>query len=78
MPESMNVKLNNPLVTLLGAFGIFVIGISVGVLWHPPASTVMWMAATGALLVVLHDLLYALIWASIAGELIRRSKLPRR
>ena len=75
MAESMNLKLNNPLITLLGAFGIFLIAISVGAHWRPPASTVIWMAVSGALLVVLHDLLYALIWVSISGEWIRRSKL---
>jgi hypothetical protein len=79
MPESsMNVKLNNPLITLLGAFGIFVIGIVIGAHWHPPASTMVWMAATGALLVVLHDLLYALVWMAITGECIRRGWLGRQ
>jgi hypothetical protein len=79
MPESsMNVKLNNPLITLLGAFGIFVIGIVIGAHWHPPASTMVWMAATGALLVVLHDLLYALVWMAITGECIRRGRLGRQ
>ena len=72
MPESMNVKLNNPLITLLGAFGIFQIGIVVGTHWRPPESTAIWMAATGGLLVVLHDLLYALVWMAITSRLLRR------
>lgn len=72
---SMNVKLNNPLGTLLGAFGMLVIGISIGAHWHPPASTVVWMAASGALLAVLHDLLYALVWVAITGEFLRRRRL---
>jgi hypothetical protein len=76
MPETnMNVTLNNPLITLLGAFGIFVIGIVIGAHWHPPASTAIWMALSGALLVVLHDLLYALVWMSITSEFLRRRRL---
>jgi hypothetical protein len=63
------------LITLLGAFGIFVIGMAIGAHWHPPGSTVVWMALSGALLVVLHDLLYALVWTAITGECIRRSRL---
>jgi len=38
----------------------------------------VWMAATGALLVVLHDLLYALVWMAITGECIRRGWLGRQ
>lgn len=72
---NMKVTLNNPLITLLGAFGIFFIGISIGAHWHPPASTVVWMAASGALLVVLHDLLYALVWVAIISEFLRRRRL---
>jgi len=76
MSESrMNVKLNNPLITLLGAFGIFVIGIVIGAHWRPPASTAIWMALSGALLVVLHDLVYALVWMSITSEFFRRRRL---
>jgi len=46
--------------------------------WHPPASTVVWMAASGSRLVVLHDLIYALVWMAIASEFLRRSHLGRQ
>ncbi len=78
MTESVKMQLNNPVITLLGSFGIFVIGIVIGVHWRPPASTVVWMATTGALLVVLHDLLYALIWTAFTSECLRRSRLRRQ
>lgn len=78
MTESVKMQLHNPLITLLGAFGIFVLGISVGVHWRPPTSTLVWMAATGALLVVLHDLLYALVWTAFTSECMRLSRLRRR
>ena len=75
MSESVRMQLNNPLITLLGAFGVLLFGIVIGVHWQPPASTVVWMAATGALLIVLHDLLYALVWTAFTSECIRRSRL---
>lgn len=74
MAHDVNVTLNNPLITTLGAFGIFLIGLVIGAHWRPPVSTVFRMAATGALVVVLHDLLYALVWAAITRECIRRSR----
>jgi hypothetical protein len=74
MSDTVKMQLNNPLITLLGAFGIFVIGIVIGIHWHPPASTVVWMAATGALLVVLHDLLYALIWMAFTNACMHLSR----
>jgi hypothetical protein len=35
------------------------------------------MAATGAVLIVLHDLLYALVWIAFTNECIRRVRLRR-
>jgi hypothetical protein len=75
MSETVRMQLHNPLITLLGAFGVLVIGIVIGIHWRPPTSTVVWMAATGALLIVLHDLLYAFAWTAFTSECIRRSRL---
>lgn len=53
----------NPILVFIQSLALLLIGCAIGIHWR--TSAVVWIAACGALLTVIHDLLEGLVWFGV-------------
>ena len=73
----MQVRLANPVLVFISSIALLLFGCAIGIHWRKTPSVAVWIAVCGALLMVVHDLLAALVWFGITAawnQMIRNRK----
>jgi len=64
MAEQFRVSLHHPVLVFVWGFSLLLIGCFIGTHWHPSRIATLFIAAVGALLMVVHELFYGFLWIS--------------
>lgn len=67
MNEKLNVRLGNPVVMFFWASAMFLIGIVVGIHWHPSHALTAAVALAAGALTMLHELVCCFVWCSLTA-----------
>ena len=63
----MKVRLGHPVVIFIHSVALLLIGVAIGAHWHQSYLTPIWIAISGALLVVINELISGFWWVSITA-----------
>ncbi len=67
MAENFRVQLRHPVLVFIVSFSLLLIGCSVGIHWHPSKTAAAFIAISGALLGVIHEVCYGFLWISLTA-----------
>ena len=67
MAENFRVQLRHPILVFIVIFSILLIGCSIGIHWHPSKTAIAFIAISGALLGVIHEVFYGILWFSLTA-----------
>jgi len=67
MAEQFRVSLRHPVLVFVWGFSLLLIGSFIGMHWHPSQVAILFIAAVGALLMVVHEVFYGFLWISLTA-----------
>jgi predicted membrane protein len=67
MAEQFRVSLHHPVLVFVWGFSLLLIGCFIGTHWHPSRIAILFIAAAGALLMVVHEVFYGFLWISLTA-----------
>lgn len=70
----VTVTLANPILIFLWSLAILFLGCAIGLHWKGTPATACWMAALGALLMVIHDMAVGVLWFVVSAKLFARAR----
>jgi hypothetical protein len=77
MSPEMKVRLGHPIVIFIHSVALLLLGCAIGMHWHQSRSTAIWMAVSGAVLIVINEMISALILFYFTALWMRREKRAR-
>lgn len=73
----MTASLGNPLLIFLYSLAILLLGCAVGLHWKGAPGTACWVAALGALFMVIHDIAMGVFWFWAAATMFAKTQRGR-
>ncbi len=67
MSDQFRVSLRHPVLVFVWGFSLLLTGCFIGINWHPLRIATLVIAATGALLMVVHEAFYGFLWISLTA-----------
>lgn len=67
MTENFRVQLHHPILVFIGCFALLLTGCFIGMHLHPSKTATVWIAVSGALLMVIHEVSYGFLWISLTA-----------
>jgi hypothetical protein len=74
MNSEMTVRLGHPVVIFIHSVALLLLGCAIGMHWHQSRSTAIWIAVSGAVLIVINEMISALILFYFTALWIRKNK----
>jgi len=77
----MKMTLANPVPIFLYSLVLLLFGLAIGIHWSKSPDIAVWIALSGALLMVIHDLLEGFVWFGVTAkwtQAVRQSILGKR
>jgi membrane protein YdbS with pleckstrin-like domain len=74
MSENIRISLGNPVLIFVYSVALLLIGCAVGMHWYQSRASAIWIAAAAAALMVVHDMLTGLIFASLSLRRFQREQ----
>jgi len=65
--NEMKVRLGHPVVIFFHSVALLLVGVAIGNHWHQSHSTAIWIAVSGAVLVVINEMISCFWWVSITA-----------
>ena len=62
MSPEMKVQLGHPLLIFIHSLALLLIGCAIGMHWHRSHSIAIWIAFSGAVLIVINEMISGFIW----------------
>jgi hypothetical protein len=53
----MTVRLGHPVIIFIHSLALLLIGVAIGMHWHQSRSSAIWIAVSGALLIVINEMI---------------------
>jgi dTDP-4-dehydrorhamnose 3,5-epimerase-like enzyme len=72
--NEMTVRLGHPVVIFIHSVALLLIGCAIGMHWHQSHSAAIWIAVSGAVLVVINEMISCFWWVSLTAWWIRRHR----
>jgi dTDP-4-dehydrorhamnose 3,5-epimerase-like enzyme len=72
MSNEMKVRLGHPVVIFIHSLGLLLVGVATGMHWHQSRSVAIWIAISGAVLIVINEMISCFWWVSLTAWWIRR------
>jgi hypothetical protein len=66
----MSVSLANPFLILIWSMAMLLLGCAIGLYWKAAPGTALCVAAFGALLMVIHDLVTGVLWFWVTAKMV--------
>jgi hypothetical protein len=70
--NEMTVQPGHPVLILLHSLALLLIGVAIGMHWHRSRSAAIWIAVSGAVLVVINEMVSGFWWVSLTARWIRK------
>lgn len=67
MQDNFRVSLRHPVFVFIWGFSLLLIRSFIGIHWHPSRIAALSIAASGALLMVIHEVFYGFLWISLTA-----------
>jgi len=67
MTEQFRVSLHHPVFVFIWGFSLLLVGCFIGIHWHPSQTATLSIAASGAFLMVIHEVSYGFFWISLTA-----------
>ena len=74
MSNEMKVRLGHPVVIFIHSVALLLIGCAIGMHWHQSHSAAIWIAVSGAVLVVINEMISCFWWVSLTAWWIGKNK----
>jgi membrane protein YdbS with pleckstrin-like domain len=74
MSENIRTSLGNPVLIFVYSVALLLIGCAIGMHWYQSRASAIWIAAAAAALMVVHDMLTGLIFASLSLRRFQREQ----
>lgn len=74
MSSEMKVRLGHPVVIFIHSAALLLLGSAIGMHWHQSRTTAIWIAVSGAVLIVINETISAFILFYFTALWIRKSK----
>jgi hypothetical protein len=74
MPEKIRITLGHPVLIFVYSLALLLIGCAIGMHWYQSRASAIWIAVAAASMMVVHDMLTGLIWASVTLRSLRRQR----
>jgi membrane protein YdbS with pleckstrin-like domain len=65
MSENVRISLGNPVLIFVYSLAILLLGCAIGMHWYQSRASAIWIAVAAAALMVVHDMLTGLLFASL-------------
>jgi hypothetical protein len=72
--NEMTVRLGHPVLIFIHSVALLLIGVAIGMHWHQSRSSAIWIAVSGALLIVINEMITGFIWLFFTALWIRKNK----
>jgi hypothetical protein len=72
--NEMTVRLGHPVLIFIHSLALLLIGVAIGMLWHQSRSAAIWIAVSGALLIVINEMITGFIWLFFTALWIHKNK----
>jgi hypothetical protein len=74
MPPEMKVQLGHPLLIFAHSLGLLLIGCAIGMHWHRSHSVAIWIAVSGAVLIVINEMISGIWWVFLTTWWIQKNR----
>jgi hypothetical protein len=74
MNSEMKVRLGHPVVIFIHSLGMLLVGVVIGMHWHQSRSAAICIAISGAVLIVINEMITAFFWISLTAWWIGKNK----
>lgn len=74
MSNELKVQLGHPVLIFIYSLALLLIGCAIGMHWHQSRTAAIWIAISGAVLMVVYEATSGFIWCSFMAALIHRNK----
>jgi hypothetical protein len=74
MSNEMKVRLGHPVVIFIHSVALLLIGCAIGMHWHQSHSAAIWIAVSGAVLIVINEMISCFWWVSLTAWWIGKNK----
>ena len=65
--NEMTVRLGHPVLIFIHSVALLLIGVAIGMHWHQSRSAAIWIAVSGALLIVINEMITGFWWVSLTA-----------
>lgn len=72
MKDELRIQLGHPFLIFIWSFSMILIGCFIGMHWHPSHIAALWIAASGAVLMALHEIFCGFAWCTLTAWWIGR------
>jgi membrane protein YdbS with pleckstrin-like domain len=66
MSENIRISLGHPVLIFVYSMALLLIGCAIGMHWYQSRASAIWIAVAATALMVMHDMLTGLIFASLS------------
>jgi hypothetical protein len=74
MSNEMKVRLGHPVLIFIHSLALLLIGCAIGMHWHQSHSVAIWIAFSGAVLIVINEMISGFWWMSLTAWWIRKHR----
>lgn len=74
MSNLMTVRLGDPGLIFMHSVALPLIGVAIGMHWHQSGSTAIWIAVSGAMLIVINEMISGFFWSTLTALWIHTNK----
>ena len=74
MSKEMKVRLGHPVLIFIHSVALLLIGCVIGMHWHHSHSAAIWIAVSGAVLIVINEMIAGFWWVSLTAWWIHKSR----
>lgn len=74
MSTEMKVRLGHPVLIFIHSLALLLIGCAIGMHWHQSRSVAIRIAVSGAVLIVINEMIAGFWWMSLTAWWIRRHR----
>ena len=74
MTKEMNVQLGHPVLIFIYSVALLLLGVAIGMHWHQSRSVAIWMAISGAVLMVIYESISGFIWCCFTASWIYKTR----
>jgi len=78
MSENIRISLGHPILIFVYSLAILLGGCAIGMHWYQSRATAIWVAVAAAALMVAHDMLTGLLFASLTFRRFQKDRMAER